>query len=174
MEYDADYYEKYKDCIKKAVKKYSDNNKDKISEKNRLYREKNKEREKERKKLWYQKKKHESELVEDYKIRAGNVYFVKRQEHENKVFYKIPLRKRNRDNTYVYCYKNVTFAGSPDIPDNSRIIPIKFVEDFYKCPRDCYNTIFTLVIYQWEYADGEGQTNVEQALREYEEFLNRY
>ena len=119
------------------------------------------------------KKKHESDLVEDYKIKAGRAYFVKRQEYGDKVFYKIPLRKVNQDGTFSYCYKNVIFMDKPDIPNNSKIIPIKFIEDFHRNPKDFYNAIFTLVITQWKYAEEENETDVDQALQDYEEFLNK-
>lgn len=118
--------------------------------------------------------KEEAELVEGYKIRAGNTYYVNRQEYNGNVFYKIPVIQKNYDGTTVTLYKNVVFKDKPDIADNTKIRIKKFVENGYykKNDKNHYNPMFVLMIYDWEIVE-QSSEQVESAYNDYQNAINQ-
>lgn len=111
----------------------------------------------------------EPEFVEGYKIKAGNTYLIKRQEYNGNVFYKIPLKQKNNDGTVLDLEKTVMFKDKPDIPDGSKVLIKKFVENGYYKKQDVrhYNPIFILLIYDWEIVAQSEQT-INDAFQDYQ------
>ena len=95
-----------------------------------------------------------------YKVKCGFRYIVYRQEIGGYVFYRIPVEKKNVDGSKTKTYKQVAFRNKEkncDIPNETYIIPLTIIEDFYFPKRsdgtpDKYHPVFTLVITDWEEA----------------------
>ena len=109
-----------------------------------------------------------------YKIRCGYYYPVYRSEYGGKVFYRIPVTRTDVDVNKVTKYKQVYFrnkAKNCNIPDGSIIKPLRIWEDFYNRKGDAYNTIFTLVIGDWEIKTNEEQIK-KDAIAEYKKSID--
>lgn len=83
-----------------------------------------------------------------YKIIAGREYTVQRQDYNGKTYYKIPVKKNHQDGTEEFGLKQVRFKKDVELQDKTKIKILNGFEDFYQ--KDKYNTIFTLVITEFE------------------------
>lgn len=114
------------------------------------------------------------EAKQPYKINIGGTYRITRKDitkgDKQYTFFSIPVKKKNKDGTYISGSKNVSFVNGKDIQDGQLVKILDMFEDFYK--KD-YTTIFTLVITEYELVEEEPEVeNVyQQALSEYEQEL---
>lgn len=77
-------------------------------------------------------------------------YIVNSQMNGAKTFYKIPIKKRGFDGQELKCNIPVRFAKCQPVP-NGTIIRIKnAMEDWYINPKDTWNIVFQLVIFDYE------------------------
>lgn len=77
-------------------------------------------------------------------------YKVLSQTYGGKTFYKIPVFKKNFDGQELRCNIPVRFAKCQPVP-NGTVIRIKnAMEDWYINPKDKWNIVLTLVIFDYE------------------------
>lgn len=97
----------------------------------------------------------------NYKIRCGYPYAIIRNDYMGRTYYSIKVTKKNSDGTETIAYKGVKFKnkekGEVDIKDGTIIIPLKIYEDFYFKNNNKFVPMFTLDIYDWEYAEEENE-----------------
>lgn len=95
----------------------------------------------------------------NYKIRCGYPYTITRNDYLGRTYYSIQVTKKNSDGTETHAFKGVKFKnrekGEVDIKDGTVIIPLKIYEDFYFKNNNKFVPMFTLDIYDWEYAETE-------------------
>lgn len=110
----------------------------------------------------------QEEFVEGYKIKAGREYIIRRQEYGGRVFYKIFINQKQYDGTLLELFKIVKFKGSPDIPDFTRILIKKFVENGYYSTKDTnhYNPQWALTILDWDIVE-QSHAEINSALNQY-------
>lgn len=102
----------------------------------------------------------------DYKIVEGKIYTINRQDHNGKAFYKITVKKKNKDGTTTYGNKNIFFRKDVELQDKTKIKINKAMEDFWN--KDKYTTIFSLVVLDFEVV-----SQPEEAINKaYEDFNN--
>lgn len=92
----------------------------------------------------------EREYLSGYKIMAGKKYKVNRIEHNGMVFYKIKVTQKDANGKQKYYDRIVNFRKNVNLPDKTMIIPIKFIENMRDNPKDKYNPIITLMIFEFE------------------------
>lgn len=92
----------------------------------------------------------EEEQKRHYKVEAGDVVTVKRQDYGQYTFYKVSLQQKMYDGTKKYFDKNIAFAKGVDIPDKTQIRIKDFFETIRENPKDAYNPIFGLFIKEYE------------------------
>lgn len=97
-----------------------------------------------------------------YRILTGRKVTVIRNIHNDKAFYKIPIKHVRYDGREETAYRTVQFANcKPPQEDQTQIIITKFFEDFYFKNNDRYTPIFTLVIQGYYFVDEEKRKEYE-------------
>ena len=103
-----------------------------------------------------------------YKIDTKHSYKVYVNEANGKRFYKVQIKKKNRDETETSFYKQLRFVKC-EPPENGEIIKIhKAFEDLYVNNIDKYNPISVIVVMEYEKVENE-IVNQEQAYAKYQE-----
>lgn len=100
-----------------------------------------------------------------YKILCGRKYALYINEYQGKIFYKILIKKKYKDET-INAYKQVKFINCPAPTEDCIIIINSMFEDFYFKANDKYNPVFTICVTEWSYADKEKREEV-SALKEF-------
>ena len=99
-------------------------------------------------------------------IRPNREYIVYKQEYRGRVFYKIPIDKKNCDGQKLKTYIQVKFAKCEPVPNGTLIKITKAMEDWYKNPKDTWNIIPVIVIFEYEIIETSASV-AENAIKEY-------
>ena len=103
-----------------------------------------------------------------YKIDTKHSYKVYVNEANGKRFYKVQIKKKNRDEAETSFYRQLRFVKC-EPPENVEIIKIhKAFEDLYVNNIDKYNPISVIVVMEYEKVENE-IVNQEQAYAKYQE-----
>lgn len=103
----------------------------------------------------------EQKIIEEntifYKIMAGYKYRIFRKDYNGFTFYNIQIKQKNKDDTVSIYYKQVYFKKDIELPNETDIIINKAVENLRENPKDKYNPISTLFIYDFTPIESEKQ-----------------
>ena len=99
-------------------------------------------------------------------VRPSNDYVVYKQENRGRVFYKISIAKKNCDGQITKAYVQVKFAKCEPVPNGTLIKITKAMEDWYKNPKDTWNIIPVIVIFEYEIIETSASV-AENAIKEY-------
>ena len=85
-------------------------------------------------------------------------YMIYAQEYKQKIFYKIAIEKQTTDGQTIKAYVPTRFAGCDPV-ENRTIIRLKNAKvDWYKNPKDMWNIVPALVIFDYEIIQGVSST----------------
>ena len=101
-----------------------------------------------------------------YLFYANFNYPVNSKTNGGKTFYKIPIKKKNYDGQELQANILVRFAKCEPVPDGTVIRIKKAMEDWYINPRDTWNIIPVLVIFDYEIVKRSDYV-AEQAIQDY-------
>lgn len=110
----------------------------------------------------------EKQFKRHYKVEAGDIIKIKRQDVREYTFYKVALQKKNADGTKAYYDKNIAFPKGTDLSDGTMIKVIDFFEDVYARPNDKYNANWTLFISEYEIVE---QQDKSEAISEFNDLM---
>lgn len=105
----------------------------------------------------------EEEHRRHYKINPGDKILVERTDYAGYIFYKTPIRNRNRSGHMDTFYKTLIFPKGTQVENGTTIIVKDFFEGVYM-GRDKYNAVWTLVITDYEEYE---ETSNGEAIRNY-------
>ena len=103
-----------------------------------------------------------------YKIMSGRKYRVFRKDYNGFTYYNIQMKQQNKDDTISTYYKQVYFKKDIVLPNETDIIINKAVENLRENPKDKYNPISTLFVYDFTTVENEQQKQ-DLAYEEYRE-----
>lgn len=99
----------------------------------------------------------EEEIVEEekkeyisYLFNTKKTYTVTAQANGGRIFYKIAIRKKASDGQELKNYMPIRFAKCEPVPDNTKIRIKNAMEDWYVNPKDTWNIVPVLVIFDYE------------------------
>lgn len=111
----------------------------------------------------------EKQFKRHYKVEAGDVIKIKRQDVREYTFYKVALQKKNPDGTKSYYDKNIAFAKGTDLADGTSIRVIDFFEDVYARQNDKWNANWTLFITEYEVVE---ENNAAESISEFNDMMD--
>ncbi len=107
-----------------------------------------------------------------YKIEAGDVVTIYRNDFGEYTFYKVSIPKKAKDGSKTYFSKNVAFRKGTDIKDKTKIKINDFYEDVYARSGDKYNANWTLFISEYEIVGEDASFAIDQYHQEISENNN--
>ena len=101
-----------------------------------------------------------------YLFNTKSYYYIQSQTNGGRTFYKTPIKKKNYDGQEIKSYIQVKFGKCEPVPNGTKIRIKNAKEDWYINPKDTWNIIPQLVIFDYEIIE-RSDVIAEQAIQQY-------
>jgi len=116
----------------------------------------------------------EEKQLKPYKIMPGDEVVVYRDDivsnNTSYTFYHCKIKQKQKDNSDKWYKKELGFKNGVDIPNGTRIKILKMSEKVRENPKDRYNAIWGVFIYDYEVVmEADAYKNEQEELESYQD-----